>query len=77
MMDLTGKALSSLPATALVAFAGCLFYVLLVVLRAAFSPLRHIPGPFLTKYTRLWYFVKVWQGDFEQTNIKLHKTYGI
>jgi cytochrome P450 len=39
------------------------------------SPLRDVPGPFLARYTRLWYFWSVWQGDFHHVNIALHKKY--
>jgi hypothetical protein len=35
-----------------------------------------IPGPRWAKYSRVWYFWKVWEGKFEQENIQLHKKYG-
>lgn len=38
--------------------------------------LRHIPGPTLAKYTRLWRFYNVWKGDAHHTAIELHKKYG-
>ncbi|EXJ63764.1 hypothetical protein A1O7_00099 [Cladophialophora yegresii CBS 114405] len=50
-----------------------LIYQFVVVLR---DPLRSVPGPFLARFTRLWYLRKVWQGDFEKTNVALHKKYG-
>ena len=40
------------------------------------GPLRHVPGPALARFTRLWEVVKTWKGDFEQTNLALHKRYG-
>ncbi|ETI27659.1 hypothetical protein G647_00108 [Cladophialophora carrionii CBS 160.54] len=40
------------------------------------DPLRSVPGPFLARFTRLWYLRKVWRGDFEKTNLALHKRYG-
>jgi hypothetical protein len=40
------------------------------------DPLRTVPGPFVARFTRLWYLSKVWQGTFEKTNIALHKKHG-
>ena len=40
------------------------------------SPLRSVPGPFLTRFTRLWYFSRVNAGRFEHDNIALHRKYG-
>lgn len=50
--------------------------VIYAIIRAAFDPLRSVPGPFLARFTRLWYFYKVWCGDFELVNVELHKRYG-
>ena len=44
--------------------------------RTISSPLRHIPGPALARFTRLWEVVKTRKGDFEHTNLALHKRYG-
>tara|TARA_R110002060_G_scaffold24251_4_gene32946 strand:- start:943 stop:1272 length:330 start_codon:yes stop_codon:yes gene_type:complete len=41
-----------------------------------FDPLRAVPGPFLARFTRLWYLYKIYQGHFEKVNIKLHERYG-
>ncbi len=41
------------------------------------DPLRDIPGPFLARFTRLWYLIEIYKGDFEHTNITLHKKYGL
>jgi hypothetical protein len=38
--------------------------------------LRQIPGPFLTRLTKLWYFHRVRAGHFETDNIALHRRYG-
>lgn len=46
------------------------------VVRALFSPLKDIPGPFWTRFTTLWYFDRVRKAHFEQDNIRLHKQYG-
>jgi hypothetical protein len=35
-----------------------------------------IPGPAWTRFTRLWYFRRVWNGKFEEDNIALHEKYG-
>ncbi|KAL4933173.1 cytochrome P450 [Aspergillus undulatus] len=35
-----------------------------------------IPGPFWSRFTRLWYFRRLWNGHFEEDNIRLHKQYG-
>jgi hypothetical protein len=46
------------------------------VAKATFDPLRHVPGPFLARFTRLWYLKHVFYGKFEKINIELHKKYG-
>lgn len=46
------------------------------IVSAAMDPLRSIPGPFLARFTRLWYFFEVYKGSFEISNLGLHKTYG-
>ncbi|KAL4913867.1 cytochrome P450 [Aspergillus aurantiobrunneus] len=38
--------------------------------------LRSIPGPFWARFTRLWYFRRLWNGHFEEDNIRLHNQYG-
>ncbi|KAL3480447.1 cytochrome P450 [Aspergillus californicus] len=38
--------------------------------------LRSIPGPIWTRFSRLWYFRRVWNGNFEEDNIYLHQKYG-
>ncbi|KAH6670072.1 cytochrome P450 [Halenospora varia] len=50
--------------------------VLKSVVQAVLDPLRAVPGPFLARFTRLWYFYEIYKGSFEQTNIELHKKYG-
>jgi hypothetical protein len=40
------------------------------------SPLRSIHGPFLARFTKLWYLWRVYNGHFEQENIALHRKYG-
>ena len=41
------------------------------------SPLRAVPGPFLARFGRGWYLVKVWQGFFPNANIELHLKHGM
>jgi cytochrome P450 len=40
------------------------------------SPLRAIKGPALARWTRWWYFSRVYHGQFELENIALHRKYG-
>ncbi|KAL2066183.1 hypothetical protein VTL71DRAFT_2254 [Oculimacula yallundae] len=51
-------------------------FVLYFVLAPLLSPQRSIPGPFLARFTRLWYFSQIYKGDFERQNISLHEQYG-
>ena len=60
--------------TLIVVFAvGILIYS---VLQYAFDPLCSIPGPFLARFSRLWYFLEIYKGGFEEMNIELHRKYG-
>ncbi|ETS77432.1 hypothetical protein PFICI_11306 [Pestalotiopsis fici W106-1] len=49
------------------------FYTLYQVLA---SPLRSVPGPFLARFTNLWYLYHLYRGDFQVVNQNLHKKYG-
>ncbi|KAL4863247.1 hypothetical protein BDV12DRAFT_177740 [Aspergillus spectabilis] len=51
---------------------------LLSLLRLTYKTrtLQSIPGPFWTRFTRLWYFRRLWNGHFEKDNINLHSKYG-
>ncbi|RSM00733.1 hypothetical protein CDV31_011658 [Fusarium ambrosium] len=40
------------------------------------SPLKKYPGPFLAKFTRLWYLYQAWTGDSHLVLDKLHRQYG-
>lgn len=56
----------------------CLVILLLQrVGRAVFDPLRAIPGPFLARFTRLWYTSALAKGNWELQNINLHRKYGM
>jgi Gpi18-like mannosyltransferase len=59
------------------AFSLLLFFCLLHILYSAIaSPLRSVPGPFFARFTKLWYLWRVYDGHFEQDNIKLHRKHG-
>jgi hypothetical protein len=50
--------------------------ILVRLTSAAISPLRKVPGPFAARFTRLWYWQKIRDGEFEKTNQQLHQRYG-
>ena len=52
-----------------------LLRVLYSIFLAAISPNRHIPGPLLARFTRLWYFQSVYKGTAEKDNYALHRKY--
>jgi hypothetical protein len=53
-----------------------IFYISYNVLLISLDPLRDIPGLLLARFTRFWYLYASWRGDFERTNINLHRRYG-
>lgn len=63
----------SIPALLLVGVVG---YIVYTIACAVFDPLRSVPGPFLARFTRLWWLIDAYKGAFEKTNIELHKKYG-
>jgi cytochrome P450 len=50
--------------------------ILHVITQTYISPLRSIQGPFLARFTSLWYLQQVFEGSFEFDNIELHRKYG-
>ena len=50
--------------------------IILFLIQAFTSPLRAVPGPFSSRFSRLWYFRRVERGRFEHDNIALHRKYG-
>lgn len=40
------------------------------------SPEPSIPGPWIARFSRLWYFCKIRSGSFHHENIALHETHG-
>ncbi|KAI1281580.1 cytochrome P450 [Xylaria sp. FL0933] len=59
-----------------VAGALILGYVIQRLLRSALSPLRSVPGPFLARWSDIWYLWQVKKGNWEKRNIDLHRKYG-
>lgn len=60
------------PAVAIV-----LAVVLVLVSACSWRPaLRDIPGPFLARWTDLWYMWHIYQGRFEHKNLELHEKHG-
>lgn len=55
---------------------GASLYILFCLVLWFIDPLRSVPGPLLARFTRLWYLYKIYKGNFERTNINLHKKYG-
>ncbi|KAH6955609.1 cytochrome P450 [Ilyonectria sp. MPI-CAGE-AT-0026] len=49
--------------------------VLSSIYHGLFSPLRHIPGPFLARFTDLWYLDRIRRGHFERDNVAFHRKY--
>jgi len=56
----------------LILFCLPLYYIV----PAFLSPLRHVPGPFWARFTRLWKLIEIYGGHFEKTNVELHRKYG-
>ncbi|KAJ4351661.1 uncharacterized protein N0V89_007004 [Didymosphaeria variabile] len=57
------------------ALAAALLRVLYVLVSAFLSPNRSIPGPFLARFTKLWYLFNIYKGTHEQDAIALHRKY--
>ena len=58
----------------LIAFA--FLYLVKLAFDIVKSTLRSVPGPFLARFTRLWYVLRVYKGNFKRENIKLHEMLG-
>ena len=50
--------------------------LLCILVRVFTTPLRTDPGPFITRFSRLWKLREYYNGSFEKTNINLHRKYG-
>ncbi|KAJ5268638.1 hypothetical protein N7505_004396 [Penicillium chrysogenum] len=51
-------------------------WILAYVINLLLDPLRDIPGPLGARFSRIWYLRAISKGDFEKTNINLHRVYG-
>lgn len=47
-----------------------------IIRRRYFSPLSHIPGPFLASFSRLWHVRYIIRGDQQIVLAKAHEKYG-
>ncbi|KIX01993.1 uncharacterized protein Z518_07932 [Rhinocladiella mackenziei CBS 650.93] len=74
LQDVLGQA-KALPPVLLAGFFLSIWILYLAVSYIR-DPLRNIPGPFVARFTRLWYLNEVAGGHFEKTNIQLHRKYG-
>lgn len=45
--------------------------------KALTTPLRHLPGPLLARFSRWWLFGAIGSRNFQTININLHKKYGV
>lgn len=50
--------------------------LVVAVWRTFFSRLASVPGPFLARFTDLWYAYRMYLGYFERDNLALHKKHG-
>ncbi|KPM35295.1 hypothetical protein AK830_g11287 [Neonectria ditissima] len=60
----------------LVAAVFFIAHLLVSITRSIRSPLRTVGGPFLARFSDVWYFWTVRKGHFEVTNRQLHEKYG-
>ncbi|KAF4968690.1 hypothetical protein FSARC_3976 [Fusarium sarcochroum] len=58
------------------ALAASFCYIIALIFDQVSSTLRDIPGPFLARFSRLWYLYRAYMGDFHLENIDLHRRHG-
>ncbi|KAH7313964.1 cytochrome P450 [Stachybotrys elegans] len=58
------------------AVGAVILQILLSLIRQLRSPLYRVGGPFLARYSSVWYALTVWKGSFPDVNVKLHEKYG-
>lgn len=63
-----------LPGIVLILFSAIVCYQ--YIIRPLLDPLRLIPGPLLTRFTRLWELRFLHRGDLEHVTIDLHRRHG-
>ena len=44
--------------------------------KAYATPLRHVPGPWIAKFTRLWLLGAINSREYQKINVELHRNYG-
>ena len=71
------QAIASAPSTVVLLLGLVIVVFLHLVYRLAHDPLRRVPGPWLTRFTRLWELHQIRRGHFEQINVQLHQKYGL
>lgn len=49
----------------------------LSIYRRYFSPISHVPGPFVASFTRLWHIDRILKGDQNLELIRLHDKHGM
>ena len=60
------------------------FYIVLLLIplflhalyKAYATPLRHIPGPWIAKFTRLWLLRAINSREYQRINVESHRKYG-
>ena len=60
------------------------FYIILLLIplflhavyKAYATPLRHIPGPWIANFTRLWLLRAINSREYQRINVELHRKYG-
>lgn len=64
----------SITAQLLILFLTLVFVT--IIRRRYFTPLSHIPGPFLASFSRLWHMRYIIRGDQQMVLAKAHEKYG-
>lgn len=57
--------------------AAAVIWTLVHITRLLLDPLHDIPGPIGARLSRIWYLRAVSKGNFEKTNIDLHRVHGM
>ena len=52
------------------------YYLFYAVYAVFLSPQKDIPGPFLSRVTRLWELAQIWGGNSHEKFVKLHEQHG-
>ncbi|KAK5064352.1 hypothetical protein LTR84_000185 [Exophiala bonariae] len=60
---------------ALLLLTSC-FYFLYRLMPSLQEPTRAVPGPFVARFSSLWYFSRLYSGQFHDENVELHEKWG-